>query len=195
MLFYLFFLAVLLLLAAVAGEDEPLFCVFFALLAAMQVFALLISPLYFVFSRDEVRIMCFFGIKEVIPWDSVRSISLTGAWIDRVDGFPRYSFSYPVYCKQPFFVLGEIPKTIRTKSSLKGITSTITGISRERAARDVSRLPTFHMALPFLRIPHLHKTHGNAQGHAAAPRGSDVSSIFFRFCISRPVKPHSEHCP
>lgn len=119
LLFYLFFLAVLLLLAAVAGEDEPLFCVFFALLAAMQVFALLISPLYFVFSRDEVRIMYFFGIEKVIPWDSVRSISLDGSWINRVDGFPRYSFSYPVYCKQPFFVLGEIPKTIRTKRLVK----------------------------------------------------------------------------
>lgn len=98
-------------------EKELGFAVGFSIAALLPLFFFLISPLYFVFSEDEVQIVYCLGQRERIRWSAVRSVSQSGSWLGR--GMPYYSIAYPMKEKRPFFVRGEIAKTAKTKRLLK----------------------------------------------------------------------------
>ena len=113
------FLVFLVLSICAAVEREVGLAIGFALATLLPIFVFLISPLYVVFSDEEIEIVYILGQREVIKWNSVRSISLNGAWISRGSGLPHYVVAYPTNEKRPFFVRGEIPKTRKTKRYIK----------------------------------------------------------------------------
>jgi hypothetical protein len=93
--------------------------VFFSLLTLLPIMVFLLSPIYYVFSSKEIIIVYCLGKKECIVWQDVRSITLYGSWLLRVGGLPTYSFAYPQREKMPFYMNGEIAKTIKTKKLIK----------------------------------------------------------------------------
>ena len=101
---------------ALSGESG--WAIGFAVVALFPLFVFFISPLYFVFSDDEVKIVYHFGQKEVIQWNAVKKISLVGSWIGG-GGMPHYIFSYPTKENPLFFVRGEIPQTRKTKKLIR----------------------------------------------------------------------------
>ena len=92
-------------------------CIGFAIATLLPIFVFLISPLYFIFSEKEIKIVYTLGQKEIIEWKNIRDSTLFGSWIG--DGFPHYSLAYPNNEKHLFFVRGEIPKTRKTKMLIK----------------------------------------------------------------------------
>ena len=102
-----------------AIEQEIGLSIGFAVATLLPVFVLLISPLYVVFSDEEIEIVYIMGQKEIIKWKNIRYIRLNGAWISRGGGFPHYEVAYPTDVKRAFFVRGEIPKTRKTKKYIK----------------------------------------------------------------------------
>ncbi len=86
----------------------------FGIATLLPVFVFLISPLYFIFDDQAVKIVYHFGQSEIIAWNSIRSISLSGSWM-LGGGLPHYTIAFPRGEKRAFFVNGEIPKTGRTK--------------------------------------------------------------------------------
>lgn len=100
-----------------AAEGSPGPAIFFAVLALLPVFVLLISPLFYVFTEEQVKIVYPLGQKEIIPWQSVRSISLLGSWAG--SGHPCYHLAYPHQDHQPFYVNSEISKTRKTRRLIK----------------------------------------------------------------------------
>lgn len=109
------FLVFLGLSISCAIENEIGMTILFSIFTLLPIFVFSMSPLYFVFSSEEVEIVYNFGQKELIKWNSVRSISLIGAG----GGLPHYVFAYPRMEKRIFFVVGEIPKTRKTKKLIK----------------------------------------------------------------------------
>ncbi len=91
----------------------------FGIGTALPIFVFIISPLYFVFDDNEVMIVYNFKQKLIIPWESIRGISLMGHWIGAGGGLPHYIIAFPQKEKRAFFVNGEIPKTRRTKKLIK----------------------------------------------------------------------------
>ena len=79
----------------------------------------LISPMYFVFSDEGVEIVYHFRQKEYIKWSDIRSITVRGGYFTKGDGLPCYDIAYPVKEKRPFFVVGEIQKTRKTKKLIE----------------------------------------------------------------------------
>lgn len=112
------FIALISLSISSAKETEIGLSVGFALAALLPIFVFFFSPLYFVFSDTEVKIVYHFRQIEVISWNCVTSIYLQGSWIGG-GGPPHYCFAYPTKGKRLFFVRGEIPKTIKTKKLIK----------------------------------------------------------------------------
>lgn len=106
-----------------AVENEVGLSIMFAVFLLLPIFVFAISPLCFVFSDEYVEIVYSFGQREKICWRDVRSISLMGSWIGAGGGFPHYSIAYPRKEKRLFFVVGEIPKTMRTTYLIKKITN------------------------------------------------------------------------
>lgn len=95
-----------------AIEIEIGMTILFGIFVLFPVFVFVVSPLYYIFTNEEIVIVYTLGQREVIKWNSVRNISLFGSWIG--NGVPRYVISYPVKEKRPFFVMGEISKTRKT---------------------------------------------------------------------------------
>lgn len=91
----------------------------FGLATLLPVFGFLISPMYYVFSKDGVEIVYLLGQREVIRWRTVKEIILMGDWFIRNMEAPHYHFVYPHKGKQAFFVCGDISKTRRTKRLIK----------------------------------------------------------------------------
>ena len=114
-----FFVVFLVLSICAAIEQEIGLSIGFAVATLLPVFVLLISPLYVVFSDEEIEIVYIMGQKEIIKWKNIRYIRLNGAWISRGSGFPHYEVAYPTDVKRAFFVRGEIPKTRKTKKYIK----------------------------------------------------------------------------
>lgn len=117
--FIVFFLVFLGLSISCAVENEVAMAVMFSIFALLPIFVFFISPLYFVFDDNAVKIVYNFGQEETIEWNCVRSISLMGSWLGGGGGLPHYVFAYPKKEKQIFFVVGEIPKTRKTKKIIK----------------------------------------------------------------------------
>ena len=91
----------------------------FGMFVLLPIFVFVISPMYFVFSDNCVEIVYHFKQREVIKWGDIRNISLEGAWVHALDGFPHYVISYPRKQKMYFFMESEISKTRKTKKLLE----------------------------------------------------------------------------
>lgn len=78
----------------------------------------LIQPLLVTFTPEEIRIIYAVGVKEIIPISKIRSIYLQENLSRRRGGSPVYVVRYP-HEQKYFFVVGEIPRTFRTKKLLK----------------------------------------------------------------------------
>ena len=93
--------------------------VVFGILALLPIFIFLISPLYMVFSYREIKIVYVLGQTEIINRLDIRSIVSFGGFLSKSEPFPYYVITYPKSKKLPFFVNGEIPKTLKTKKLIK----------------------------------------------------------------------------
>lgn len=102
-----------------AMEQEIGLSIAFALLILLPLFVFAISPLYFVFSDGCIEIVYNFGQRETIKWSDIKSISVVGHWIGKGGGLPHYVIAYPRKEKRLFFVIGEIPKTRKTKKLIE----------------------------------------------------------------------------
>jgi len=109
------FIILLVLCIGCVSADEIGLGIVFGIFALLPLFVFAISPLYFIFSDESVKIVYNFGLKEEIKWSDVRSISLTGSWIGAGGSLPHYVISYPSNEKRLFFMVGEIQKTRKTK--------------------------------------------------------------------------------
>lgn len=114
-----FFLVILGIFEAVARAKEIGLSIAFGLFLLLPIVLFFISPLYFVFSDECVEIMYHFGLREQIKWRDVKCISRMGSWISKGGGIPRYEIIYTSKEKRPFFVVGEVSKTRRTKTLIK----------------------------------------------------------------------------
>ncbi len=117
--FAVFFLVILGIFESCVREKEIGLSIGFGLFLLAPVFCFFISPLYFVFSDEGVEIVYHFRQREYIKWNEVRDISLMGSWLSGGGGPPHYVIAYPSKEKRPFFVTGEISKTVKTKKLLK----------------------------------------------------------------------------
>jgi hypothetical protein len=88
--------------------------------SAVPVFAIVISPVIYIFEDDKLTIVYCLGIKEVITWKEIRSIKKMGGWFGgKGRGFPVYEVIYPKKSKTPFFVEGCIVSNKKTAKLLK----------------------------------------------------------------------------
>jgi hypothetical protein len=117
--FAAFFLMILGIFEACAREKEIGLSIAFGLFLLLPIFLFFISPLYFIFSDECLEIVYHFGQREQIKWSEIKSITRMGSWISKSGGFPRYEIIYPSKEKRPFFVVGEVSKTRRTKKLIK----------------------------------------------------------------------------
>ena len=101
------------------NENEIGMVVGFLIAALLPIFVFLISPVYYIFSEESVTITYLFGQKEEIKWNSIRSITLDGSWINRDGATPHYHIAYPTNRKRAFFINGDISKTRKTKRLIK----------------------------------------------------------------------------
>jgi hypothetical protein len=113
-----FFLIILGIFEAVVRAEEIGLSIGFGFFLLLPILLFSISPQYFVFTDEYLEIVYLFGQKEIIKWHEIRSISQMGSWISR-GGFPHYEIIYPSKEKRPFFVVGEVSKTVRTRRLLK----------------------------------------------------------------------------
>ena len=88
-------------------------------LSAAPIFAIVISPVIYIFEDDKLTIVYCLGIKEVIAWKEIRSIKKMGGWFGKGRGLPVYEITYPKKRKTPFFVEGCIVSNRKTAKLLK----------------------------------------------------------------------------
>ncbi len=100
---------------ACAVEKEVGLAVAFGFATLLPVFVFAISPLYVVFDEEAVTVVYNFGQRETVAWKEIRGVSLMGGWFSMGGGPPHYVLSFRRAEKRPFFVVGEIPKTRKTK--------------------------------------------------------------------------------
>ncbi len=114
-----FFVAFGLLLVSFGlWTDEIVFTVLGILIVLVFVVILLISPVYYVFSYENVVICHPFKRRETICWDDIRSINKYGSWFyPKSNGFTHYKIYYRH--KQQLFLNGEISKSKRTQQLLE----------------------------------------------------------------------------
>lgn len=117
--FVVFFLVILGVFEAVARAKEIGLSIAFGLFLLLPILLFLISPLYFVFYDERLEIVYLFGQREQIKWHEIISVSQMGSWISKGGGFPRYVIIYPSKEKRPFFVVGEVAKTRRSRNLIK----------------------------------------------------------------------------
>ena len=114
------FCVIFILLAIFSAKDEETWlAVGFAAFTLLPLFVFLISPMYYVFSEEGVKIVYLWGQKEEIEWTFVRSIEIEGNWMVGRMGFPHYHVAYPQNKKLMFFMNGDISKTRKTKKLIK----------------------------------------------------------------------------
>lgn len=99
------------------GEADMWMGIGFLACGLVPVFYLSTSPWCYIFTDDSVEIQYHFGLREVIRWDTIRSITASGSWIGG-GGLPQYALAYPSKEKIPFFMNGEIVKNRKTKKLL-----------------------------------------------------------------------------
>jgi hypothetical protein len=110
----LFAIFVTISVSCISEKEIGLF-VGFLVAALLPTFVFLISPVYYVFSEESVKIIYLLGPKEQIKWNAIRSITVYGSWLSRGGATPHYHIAYPTSKKRAFFVDGNIAKTRKTK--------------------------------------------------------------------------------
>ena len=100
-------------------EKEVWLSVGFFVAALLPLFVFLVSPLYYVFSKESVEIIYLWGQKEEIQWDEIRSITRFGGWFSLGGGTSRYNIAYPTDKKRAFFINGDVYKTRKTKELIQ----------------------------------------------------------------------------
>ena len=104
---------------ALFAENAYGLAVFFLCVCLLPVIIFLISPMYIVFTAQEITIVYLWGIKECVAWRQIHSITEHGSWILHGGGLPEYHISYPQKEKYPFFIQHNVPKTRKTKKLIK----------------------------------------------------------------------------
>ncbi len=115
---YLVGFLVFLALAVAFFTDGIGWGIFFMLIALIPIFIIVVSPLRYEYSKKSVIIVYVLGDREIIPWSSVRNITLYGSWISHLDCFPYYQVAYG-HKKQKFYMNGEITKSRKNKKLIE----------------------------------------------------------------------------
>ncbi len=107
-------------IGALVFNINRILSVILLVLAAATLYSLLTSATHYLFDENGVVICYFFGIKEDIPWSSIKEIKLSGSshFVSRY-GDPTYTINYKSDKKAPFFAKGEIIKTKRVALLMK----------------------------------------------------------------------------
>ncbi len=103
---------------AVEDGDIALSVVGFVL-AAAPIFAIVISPVVYIFDREKLTIVYCLGVKETIAWKDIRSITKRGGWFGKGRGLPDYQVAYPRRHKLPFFAQSCVSSNRRTERLIK----------------------------------------------------------------------------
>ncbi len=99
--------------------DEIGFIILGVLLALSFVGIILVSPVYYVFSSENVAICHPFKRREIICWEDIRSIDKYGSWFySKLDGYTHYKIYYR-HEKEVLFLDGEICRSRKTKRLLQ----------------------------------------------------------------------------
>ena len=99
--------------------DEFIFTVFGILIILIFIFLLLISPIFYVFSEENVVICHPFKRRETIHWQDISNINEYGSWLSPgLIGLPHYKIFYR-HEKEVLFLNGEICKSKKTKQLLQ----------------------------------------------------------------------------
>ena len=89
-------------------------------LSAAPIFAIVISPVIYIFEDDKLTIVYCLGIKEVIAWKEIRSVTKRGGWFKGTGrGMPVYEIAYSNKKKIPFFVEACVAHNKKTKKLMK----------------------------------------------------------------------------
>ncbi|MBQ7829052.1 MAG: hypothetical protein IJ345_02145 [Clostridia bacterium] len=104
--------------AAMFFADGDAWGIFFMLIALIPIFIIVVSPLRYEYSKKSVTIVYVLGDREIIPWTSVRNITLYGSWISHLDCLPYYQVAYG-HKKQKFYMNGEIIKSRKNKKLIE----------------------------------------------------------------------------
>ena len=89
-------------------------------LACAPVFAIIISPVLYIFEEDSLTIVYCLGFKERIVWKKIRSITKWGGWfVGNGRGMPVFEIAYPHEEKYPFFVNATIARNRKTTKLIK----------------------------------------------------------------------------
>ena len=103
------------------SEEGSIFCAIggFAL-AVAPIFAIIISPVVYIFEDESLTIVYCLGFKERIAWKKIRSITKWGGWfLENGRGMPVYEIAYPHKEKYPFFVNATIARNRKTTKLVK----------------------------------------------------------------------------
>lgn len=99
--------------------DEVGFLVLGILLVVSFVTIILISPVYYVFSAENLIICHPFKRREIIHWQDISNINEYGSWLSPgLIGLPHYKIFYR-HEKEILFLDGEICKSRKTKRLLQ----------------------------------------------------------------------------
>ena len=111
-------LAILFLTDSEEGSIPGAICGF--ALAVAPIFAIIISPILYVFEDESLTIVYCLGFKERIAWEKIRSITKWGGWfLGNGRGMPVYEIAYPHEEKYPFFVNATIARNSKTTKLIK----------------------------------------------------------------------------
>ena len=87
----------------------------FLLIGIACIFYILISPIYFIFAEQEIRIKYWFGLEEWARWDEIKYIDEES---DDSGAHPPNLYSYeitPMQGSRYFFMKGRVTKRRRTR--------------------------------------------------------------------------------
>ena len=110
-----FLIAFICLTVSCIKEGSTGLAIGFGIFGLTNIFALVISPIYFTFSDVAIEIVYTVGMKEYIEIDTIRSITSEGSWGAPGGGTPHFHLAYPRTKKLQFFMRGDISKTRKTK--------------------------------------------------------------------------------
>ena len=119
-LLLLFFIGLAFFFMTDSEDGDAFLSILRILISVVSVFAIVISPVIYIFEEDKLTIVYCLGMKEMIAWKEIRSITKRGGWFGgKGRGFPVYEVIYPKKSKTPFFVEGCIASNKKTAKLLK----------------------------------------------------------------------------
>ncbi len=125
LIFYILFALLLFYFGAISaiGEEQDwLLFIGFTVIALLPIFCFFISPIFFVFEKDTLKIYYFFGFYEIIEWKSVKRIEKES--MTKKEAFMHICV-YHIFTKgdsigkKAFFTNSEINATRKTKRLIR----------------------------------------------------------------------------